>query len=220
MNNLKISKTGLAISESQEKQAEADICLAVMEAYYNVVYNKRLADIYEEQVSAAELALTKAVKQEEIGQKGHADVVQMEADLADRKYDLITVRNSYKDQLTTLSDLMFWPEDEELVIETSISSPAYGEDSATIMDEREESIVSYALENNPQVKIAQWQAQNARRELNTTKWQLLPSVGMYAGWNTSLYSIQGAQSKSFSDQFRNRVMLGSARTASSFLSSS
>ena len=203
VNNLKISKTGLAISESQEKQAEADICLAVMEAYYNVVYNKRLADIYEEQVSAAELALTKAVKQEEIGQKGHADVVQMEADLADRKYDLITVRNSYKDQLTTLSDLMFWPEDEELVIETSISSPAYGEDSAAIMDEREESIVSYALENNPQVKIAQWQAQNARRELNTTKWQLLPSVGMYAGWNTSLYSIQGAQSKSFSDQFRN-----------------
>ena len=115
VNNLKISKTGLAISESQEKQAEADICLAVMEASYNVVYNKRLADIYEEQVSAAELALTKAVKQEEIGQKGHADVVQMEADLADRKYDLITVRNSYKDQLTTLSDLMFWPEDEELL---------------------------------------------------------------------------------------------------------
>ena len=45
VNNLKISKTGLAISESQEKQVEADICLAVMEAYYNVVYYKRLADI-------------------------------------------------------------------------------------------------------------------------------------------------------------------------------
>ena len=94
VNNLKISKTGLAISESQEKQVEADICLAVMEAYYNVVYYKRLADIYEEQVGAAEMALKKAVRQEELGQKGHADVVQMEADLADRKYDLTNVRNS------------------------------------------------------------------------------------------------------------------------------
>ena len=47
VNNLKISKTGLAISESQERQVEADICLAVMEAYYNVVYYKRLVSIYE-----------------------------------------------------------------------------------------------------------------------------------------------------------------------------
>ncbi|MBO4761472.1 MAG: TolC family protein, partial [Bacteroidales bacterium] len=32
VNNYKISKTGLKIANSQEKQAEADICLAVMEA--------------------------------------------------------------------------------------------------------------------------------------------------------------------------------------------
>ena len=196
VNNLKISKTGLAISKSQEKQAEADICLAVMEAYYNVVYNKRLADVYEEQVGAAELALKKAQRQEELGQKGHADVVQMEADLADRKYDLITVRNSYKDQLSTLSDLMFWPEDEELVIETSL--PGWSTSIASVED-----VVDYALENNPSVNIAEWTMQNAKKELSTTKWQLLPSVGVYAGWNTSYYSIQGSQTKTFRDQFKN-----------------
>ena len=198
VNNLKISKTGLAISESQEKQAEADICLAVMEAYYNVVYYKRLADVYEEQVSAAELALTKAVRQEELGQKGHADVVQMEADLSDRKYDLINVKNMYKDQLMTLSDLMFWPADEELVIETSL--PAW-----TAEPVRTEEVVSFALENNPQVQVAEWTMQNAKRELSTTKWQLLPSLGVYAGWNTSYYTIQNAQTRPFGDQFKNNA---------------
>ena len=88
VNNYKISKTGLLIADSQEKQVEADICLAVMEAYYNVVYYKRLCDVYEEQVAVAEQALVKAKRQEELGQKGHADVIQMEADLADRQYDL------------------------------------------------------------------------------------------------------------------------------------
>ena len=48
VNNYKISKTGMLIADSQEKQVEADICLAVMEAYYNVVYYKRLCDVYEE----------------------------------------------------------------------------------------------------------------------------------------------------------------------------
>lgn len=114
---------------------EADICLAVMEAYYNVVYYKRLADIYEEQVSEAEMALKKAVRQEELGQKGHADVVQMEADLADRKYDLTNVRNSYKDQLMTLGDLMFWPPEEELVVDTNVRSFAPARSFADAQDD-------------------------------------------------------------------------------------
>ena len=197
VNNLRISKTGLAISESQERQVEADICLAVMEAYYNVVYYKRLADIYEEQVGAAELALRKAVRQEELGQKGHADVVQMEADLADRKYDLTNMRNSYNDQLMTLGDLMFWPPEEELVVETEVTGGSF----AGAQDDN--SVISYALDNNPQVLIAEGTMLNARRELGTTKGQLLPTLGLYAGWSTTYYTYQGAQTNTFRDQFRN-----------------
>ena len=79
VNNYRISRTSLLIADSQQKQAEAEICLAVMEAYYNVVYYQRLADIYEEQVDVARQAVAKARRQEELGQKGHADVIQMEA---------------------------------------------------------------------------------------------------------------------------------------------
>ena len=196
VNNYKISKTGMLIASSQEKQVEADICLAVMEAYYNVVYYKRLCDVYEEQVAAAEQALAKAKRQEELGQKGHADVIQMEADLADRQYDLTNTFNKYQDQKMTLSDLMFWPMDEELVIDTSM--PVWQiEPVAT------ESVVDFALEHNPGVQIASWKELNAKRELSTAKWQVLPSIGLYAGWNTSYYTYQGAATSPFWNQFRN-----------------
>ncbi len=207
VNNYKISKTGMLIAESQEKQVEADICLAVMEAYYNVVYYRRLCDVYEEQVAVAEQALAKARRQEELGQKGHADVIQMEADLADRKYDLTNTCNMYNDQKMTLADLMFWPVDEKLEIVTDFRSFAGAQDdsnsSSVILSDSEESIVSFALEHNPDIRIASWKELNAKRELNTAKWQLLPSVGLYAGWNTSYYSYQGSQTAPFGDQFRN-----------------
>jgi len=208
VNNYKISKTGQLIAESQEKQVEADICLAVMEAYYNVVYYKRLCDAYEEQVASAEQALEKARRQEMLGQKGHADVIQMEADLADRQYDRINTNNMYLDQKMTLADLMFWPADEELNVDTDFRS--FGlrpqDDSTVILREpeaTEESVVNFALENNPAIRIASWQQLNAQRELNTAKWQLMPSVGLYAGWNTSYYTYQGSATASFGDQFRN-----------------
>jgi len=196
VNNLKISKTGMLIADSMEKQVEADICLAVMEAYYNVVYYKRLSDVYEEQVATAETSLTKARRQEELGQKGHADVIQMEADLADRQYDLINTRNMYEDQKMTLADLMFWPVDEELVIDTSM--PVWKEESVAA-----ENVVDFALDHNPAVQIASWKQQNAKLELNTAKWQVLPSVGLYAGWSTSYYTYQGSTTAVFRDQFRN-----------------
>lgn len=196
VNNYKISKTGMLIADSQEKQVEADICLAVMEAYYNVVYYKRLCDVYEEQVTVAGQALAKARRQEELGQKGHADVVQMEADLADRNYELINTRNMYEQQRMTLADLMFWPVDEELVIDTSM--PVWQiEPVAT------ESVIDFALEHNPGVQIASWKELNAKRELSTAKWQLLPTVGLYAGWSTSYYTYQGSTTNPFWNQFKN-----------------
>ena len=196
VNNYKISKTGMLIADSQEKQVEADICLAVMEAYYNVVYYKRLCDVYEEQVATAESSLNKARRQEELGQKGHADVIQMEADLADRQYDLINCRNMYQDQKMILADLMFWPVDEELVIETQM--PEWQEEPVAT-----ENVVDFALDHNPAVQIASWQQQNAKRELNTAQWQVLPTVGLYAGWSTSYYTYQGSTTDAFRDQFRN-----------------
>ena len=247
VNNYKISKTGLKIADSQEKQAEADICLAVMEAYYNVVYYKRIEDVCREQVAVAEQALAKARRQEELGQKGHADVIDMEAELADRQYDLTNTHNMYLDQKMVLADLMFWPMEDELVIDTdfrsftgmqdgrssssALSNPtatlgapagslsdnpatkgtaastpgiaATPADSPVILSDSAESIIAYALENNPSVQIASMQALNAKRELSTAKWQVLPSVGVYAGWSTSYYTYQGSSTAPFPDQFRN-----------------
>ena len=226
VNNYKISKTGLKIADSQEKQAEADICLAVMEAYYNVVYYKRIEDVCREQVAVAEQALAKARRQEELGQKGHADVIDMEAELADRQYDLTNTHNMYLDQKMVLADLMFWPMEDELVIDTELRSitgmqdgrssssalsnptatlgtPATPADSPVILSDSAESIIAFALENNPSVQIASMQALNAKRELSTAKWQVLPSVGVYAGWSTSYYTYQGSSTAPFLDQFRN-----------------
>lgn len=198
VNNIKISKTGLLISQSREQQVEADICLAVMEAYYNVVYYNRLINIYENLVKDAKQGLSLAQRQEELGMKGYADVVQMEADLADRQYDLISTENMAKDQLMILKSILFWEEEEELVIDQTL--PEFIEESFD-----PEKITLLALDHNPEVKMATWNVENTKRELRVAKWSLLPTVTLYGGWSTSYYTYSGYVSPSFRNQFRNNM---------------
>ena len=204
VNNMKVSKTALKMGIDQEELTRDEICLATMEAYYNVVYFQQLSGILESQVRTAQDALTLAKKQEELGQKGYTDVIEMEAELADREYQLINARNQNAAALLTLKDLMFWPMDEELHIDTSMADE---EVIVTLTPEDEtENIIDYAVHNLPSIAIAKGRMDNAMLELKTAKWRFTPSLSLSAGWSTSYYTypgVEGYVATPFHTQFKN-----------------
>lgn len=190
LNNIKIAKTSLSMGLTRERQEEDKVCLATMEAYFNVLYYTELVAILAEQVENAQSALTLASRQEELGVKGHADVVQMEADLADREYELVSARNSLADAKITLEDVMLWPVGEELVIDTSLDSldaTTSGASGNVIVED----IILKARASMPSVLVAKWALDNAKYALRTAKWQFLPTLGLYGGWSTSYYTYPG-----------------------------
>lgn len=191
VNNMKVSKTALSMGICQEQLAKDEICLATMQAYYNVVYYQQLASILEEQVNTAQDAVTLAARQEELGQKGHADVVQMEAELADREFQLVTARNQYADAMITLKDLMFWPMDQELTVDTSMAG-ADEVPSLSYPDEAE-SVINHAVTRHPSVAVARGNMENARTELRTARWKFAPSLYLSSGWSTSYYTYPGQE---------------------------
>lgn len=191
VNNMKISKTAIRMGVDREQLAKDEICLATMEAYYNAVYFHQLCDILDSQVETAMNALTLASRQEELGQKGHADVVEMEAEVADREYQLITVKNQYADAIHTLKALMFWPMEDELTIDTSMAGP----DAATLLSYQDdvEAITLNAQENLPSISIARANMEKARLELQTARWRFAPRLYLSGGWSTSYYTYPGQE---------------------------
>ena len=204
VNNMKVTKTALKMGIDQERLTEDQICLATMEAYCNALYYGQLAEILQGQVVTSESTLILAKKQEELGQKGYTDVIEMEAELADRQYQLISAKNMYADAMLTLKDIMFWPMDQELLIDDSI---AESEVIATLFptDEKEQ-IIEYAVNNLPSVSIAKATMENALVDIKTAKWAFSPSLSLYAGWSTSYYTYPGMQGyvpTPFHTQFKN-----------------
>ena len=201
INNMKIARTSMSMGISKEQQERDNVCLATIEAYFNVIYYTKLAEILTEQVENARNAVKLAERQEELGSKGYADVVQMKADLADIEYELTTATNNRDNAMITLEDVMYWPVDEKLTIDPELSSIQAGANSPAADD-----IIANAVRSMPSVLIAKGSMDNALRSLNTAKWQFLPTLGLYGGWSTSYYTYPGQtgyKATPYWNQFKN-----------------
>ena len=210
VNNLKITKTAQQMGLTKEQQLEDQICLATMEAYCNVLYYTELEKALQAQVTTAEKSVQLATRQEQLGQKSHADVVQMQSDLAERQYQLTTCRNNLNNAMITLKDVMFWPIDEPLKIDDSLvglshrGSRIY--DSPTDRTEDISQMVEFAQTNMPSVLLAEGTMKNARLALKTARWQLLPTLSLYGGWSSSFFTYPGMEGyvpTPYFDQLKN-----------------
>ncbi len=198
VNNMKITKTSLRMGITREEQLREEICLATMEAFYNVVFAEELVDVLESFVETARKNLELGSRQQELGQKGHADVVQFEAELADREFELVNARNQRDKDLLTLKDMMLWPVDEELEIDTRVDAEtqplevSYGE------------LVEEAHRNLPAIILAEGRKTNALRSLRTARWSSLPSLMLSGGWSTNYFSFDnGTRTPDFATQFKD-----------------
>ncbi len=187
VNNLKITKTAQQMGLTKEQQIEDQICLATMEAYCNVLYFTELEKALKGQVTTAGKSLQLATRQEQLGQKSHADVVQMQSDLAEKQYLLTTCGNNLNNAVITLKDVMFWPIEEPLKIDESIARQTLL--AADSVDAP--SIVSHAKQTMPSVLLAEGTMKNARIALKTARWQLLPSLSLHGGWSSSYFTYPG-----------------------------
>ena len=187
VNNLKITKTAQQMGLTKEQQVEDQICLATMEAYCNVLYYTELEKALQGQVVTAEKALQLATRQEELGQKSHADVVQMQSDLAERQYQLTTCRNNLNNAFITLKDVMFWPVEEPMKIDGSIAQQML----LVTAPVDAQTMVAQARQTMPSVLLAEGTMKNAQLALKTAKWQLLPSLALYGGWSSSYFTYPG-----------------------------
>lgn len=201
VNNLRMAQITAKMGMSKERQVRDEICLATMEAYCNVIYYAELEAVLREQVQTAQSARDKAVRQEELGEKGHADVMQMESELAQKRYYLITASNQMNDAMTALKDVMFWPIDDELMIERSIMEPVMVLASGSDLTEKAKMML-------PQAEIAMMNRKRAEADLRMARGEYFPTLSFYGGWSTTYYTYPGKQDYAttpFREQFRNNA---------------
>ena len=184
INNMKITKIAETTGVTRIQQTEDKITLATIEAYCNVLYFTELSRTVQAQMETAETALRLAQRQKDLGQKSQADVLQMEAELSDRKYKYIVCENQLQNAYITLKDIMLYQTEQPFSV-TDVEADTSLSDAVRTME------VSRAADRLPAVIIAENERQTARLALKTAKWQLLPSLSLYGGWSSTYFTYPG-----------------------------
>lgn len=203
INNYRIRKVAKLSGVEEYQQIEDEICLTTMQAYFNVLYRIGMVEIRGKQLKESKENLYQAQVMEELGTKSHADVLQVEAKVAEDDYNYVKEQNSLDDELLNLKKAMFYPVYEDLQIDTNMVwsvDPFFEEESS-------DSIFEYAKTFLPSIKIADYTVQKAKYGYQSAKLNILPSLYLSGGIGTQ-YSYgwnNGKTYASFADQMTGNI---------------
>lgn len=188
VDKIRVAKVARLTGVSELQQVEDNVCLSVIQAFYNVLYQQGMVDLCQKKLEDSQNQLRQGKIQEELGLKGYADVLQLESQVAENDYNYVHAQNVLKTNVITLKEAMFFPSEEELVLDNQYVQLA----DPFIFNESADSLYQNALYNNPKAQIAAFDVQSAKISFHNAKWSLLPSLYTNANYNSGYITGLGA----------------------------
>lgn len=204
VNNYRIAKIAKMSGVQEYQQIQDDICLQIIQAYYNVLGRIGMVNITGEQLAESQKSLKQTQVMTELGMKGKADLLQVEAKVATDDYNHVKAQNNLANDLITLKGLMFYPVNEDIQIDTNIVwivDPFMESESA-------DSIFDSARHFLPAIQIAEFQLNQAKLAYQTATLKILPNLYAQGQVSTNYATPLGEDAgtaKPFGEQFKNKM---------------
>lgn len=180
VNGYRIARNAVRLGVAESQVIKDNLCLEVMQAFYNFIYYDKMTVLARQQHEEALTNLTTVEAFEKQGLRSKAEVAEVAALAAKKEYYLVFMQNNCDKALTSLKQKMNYPTDDTLTIDTDITIQI-----PTTSDDKTDDIFAFAQQNQPSMLVAANNIETARLRLQSSKWQLLPSLTAYAGLSTN-----------------------------------
>ncbi len=197
INNYKMNKSYVRTSQTTAQMRADEVSLAVIRAFYNVVYCKELVRQVQLSLEVAQENLRQTRRQEQMGLKSRADVDEMSATVADNEYQLVNQQNLLDIARLDLKAAMSWPVEREIEIDDRLQS--IGEENTYSCD--------INLMELPAAKIAGEKLHQRKLAVRIARGNFIPGISLSAGMSTSYYKTLNMHyaAAPFHRQFRDNI---------------
>jgi len=174
-NDVKQKNVLLESANLNVQQAENDITLQITQAYLNILLQKENIVYLQELVATSQTQLELGKQRFDAGALSRKDYLQLEATLANDKYNLTSAINAHRTNLITLKQILQLPSSANFDIvqpDTIVTNQA-----VVSLPEAEDA----AVKTRPEVKIGELGVQSAQYELEKSRAGALPTISIGAG---------------------------------------
>ena len=195
-NNIKSSMTSLKIAEKQLEKIKNDITIQITRAYLQLLLSREIERSAQESCKSTEEQVERTAKLVDAGSQAYSTLLEVKAQLANEKSQLVAARGDVRTNKLTLMQLLELPEEEENTFD--VVAPDESQEQLYLIDDIE-SIYRQALDL-PQVKIAEYNLEKSKYDYKAMLGRMMPSLSVQAGYGS--YYTDG-QSGAFFTQFEH-----------------
>ena len=192
-NKLTEEQSGL----SEQEQANT-IQEKIAQLYVQILYETEAVRVNEEIVKASQMQADRAREMVNVGSLARVDLVQLEAQVDQDKYSLVSAQSqlaNYKLQLKQLLELR----DEEAF---NVANPEVSDDKVMSSIPDKGTVFSAALKSRPEIQSSLLSIQSADLSIKSARTGYMPTLNLTAGIGTSNSS---GQKLGFGTQVKNNL---------------
>lgn len=196
--NVEAAKLQGELAETQTAQSLNSIQEQIAQLYVQILYTTESKRVNEKLAETAQQQLDRGRERYNVGDLAKADVAQLESQLAQAQYDVVNAETQiagFKRQLKELLQL-------DITQSFNVAGEELADERALAPVPTKESVYNAALQQRPEIRAAQLQAESADLQLDIAKRGYYPTIGMSAGIGDSHYS---ASDDSFGEQMKRNL---------------
>lgn len=196
--NIDARKAEMYISDADLEKIQDDIVMSVSTAFMQVLMNKELLQIANDQIELTQANLVRLNEMVNSGKVAKGELYELEAQQAKEEYNQIQADNNLKLSLLDLAQIMELENfesfdvvvpDDILVNEDILLSPSIIYEAALIV--------------RPEIRGAQYRVENSEKQILIAKSAYFPSLSFGASMGSGYYNMSGRENTSFSSQLKN-----------------
>jgi len=178
---LKQNKLTKQATELEAQKTANNIQIQIIQAYYQILYAHESVQTNEEIVAVAQRELDRTKEKMNVGKGTKVDVAQMESQLQQNLYSLVTARNTEASNILTLKQLLQLSPGDEF----SINYQDFSDEDVLSIIPSVADAEQMALNNLPDVKAAEIKSKAAELQTKIAKAGYIPSISLNGGVSTS-----------------------------------
>ena len=197
-NTIKQNKLTEQIAQLGIEQQANTIQEQIAQLYVQILYETEAVRVCREIIKASMMQRDRAKTMVEVGNLARVDLVQLEAQVSQDEYSLVSAQSQLANYKLQLKQLLEIHDDEDF----DIAVPEVTDAQVLAMIPNEQAVYNAALENRPEIKTSKLNIESSEIAIHTARAGYKPTVSMTAGIGSSNSS---GQHTDFFKQVKNNM---------------